>query len=76
MGMNCGAVIGRNAIGNSGVEYCADLVSQRMTVLVGAADIHSTCRVVFTEASLRYEVRFEPHANSQGEHLFAAVNGH
>ena len=76
IGINCDGVIGRNAIGMRGVEYCNDLVCSNLGQLAGTSEFEALCKVSFNSNSLRYQVRIEPDARSQGDHLFVAVNGH
>ena len=76
LGMNCDSAISRNDIGKNGVEYCTELVSAEIEHLIGASKYGSKLSVTFVRHSFRYEIRIEPHAKSQGDHLFVAVNGH
>ena len=75
-GMNCDTVFDRESIGTSGLEFCSRLISERLPQLVGATSGEATTRIRFDERGVRYEVRIEPHANSRGENLLVAVNGH
>lgn len=77
-GINCGTVLNQNDIGESGVEFCSNnLIKSASLVLRGSNEITaSSARFYFTEGSIRYDVRIEPHFASNGQNLFVAVNGH
>lgn len=76
VGINCDVVIGRNAIGMSGVEYCKRLVCSNLGQLADASEFEAMCKISFSRNLLRFQVRIEPDASSHGDHLFVAVNGH
>lgn len=75
-GMNCDTVFDRASTGVSGAEFCSRLVNRRLTELARGTSTESTVKVRFSNAAIRYEVRFEPQAESRGENLLVAVNGH
>lgn len=75
-GINCDTVFDRESIGTSGIEFCSRLINQRFTKLVGAVPVETMGRISFYDGAVRYQVQFVPDANSQGENLLMAVNGH
>ena len=75
-GMNCDTVFDRESIGTSGLEFCSQLISEWFTQLVGTTSGGPMAGVHFENGGVRYQVRMEPHANTTGESLFVAVNGH
>lgn len=75
-GMNCDTIYDRATTGVSGVDFCSRLVSTRLAELAGEASSEATARVRFGNEEIQYDVRFEPHAESGGENLLVAVNGH
>ena len=75
-GMNCDTVFDRASTGVSGVDFCSHLIAQRLTDLAGGMSGEAAAKVRFREGVTQYEVRFEPHAVSEGENLYVAVNGH
>lgn len=76
VGMNCDGAIVRNDIGKDGEKYCTELVSADIQHLIGAPEYLTKISVSFPSPPFFYNIRLEPHAKSQGDHLFVAVNGH
>ena len=75
-GMNCDTVFDRVSTGVSGVEFCSRLVNRRLAELARGPSTEAMVKVRFSNDAMRYEVRFEPQAESRGENLLVAVNGH
>ena len=77
-GVNCDTIFDQNDIGESGVSFCSNhLIKSASIVLRGSNKITaSSARFYFTEGSIRYDVRIEPHFASNGQNLFVAINGH
>ncbi len=76
IGMNCDTVFDRASMGVSGVEFCSRLVNERLVELAGETPREVMARIRFDDNEMQYEVRFEPQAESGGESLLVAVNGH
>ena len=75
-GMNCDTVFDRESIGASGLVFCSRLIDERFTQLVDTASGGAMAGIRFDSGGVRYQIRMEPHANTAGESLFVAVNGH
>ncbi len=76
IGLNCEVVLDSESIGVSGIDFCRQLVNPRAFELVGADSLTSPMRFLFTRASVRYDIRLEPHVGTQGQNLWVAINGH
>ena len=75
-GMNCDTVLDRMPSGANGAIFCSQLFDPRVSDLVGASSFEAFGRFRFGYDTMRYDVRIEPHLDSEGEKLFVAVNGH
>ena len=75
-GMNSETIFDRNLVGKSGLSYCLNLAASQIATLIDSEPANSLTRVQFVREPIRYEVRIEPHFQSNGENLFVAVNGH
>ena len=75
-GMNCDTVFEKQQIGMTGAEFCLQLINPRAKELVGTPSISVCERVRFRAEVMLFDVRIEPHFNSNGDNLFVAVNGH
>ena len=74
--MNCDTIFEKQQIGMTGAEFCLQLVNHRTEELVGTPSISVCERVRFRCDVMLFDVRIEPHSNSNGDNLFVAVNGH
>lgn len=75
-GMNCNAILDQELCGVNGTMFCSQLFEPWIHQLVGASSIEAFGRFRFRDDAMRYDVRLEPHLDSEGEKLFVAVNGH
>lgn len=76
IGMNCDTIFPRHLISESGARYCASLIASQVNGLVGAESASTMVRARFNMGSIEYEIRIEPHFQSEGENLYVAVNGY
>ncbi len=76
MGFNFDGAIRQSALGKRGIDYCRDLITDKVARIAGNSDFSSKCAIAFLKGGLQYNIRIEPHARSSGEDLFFAVNGH
>ncbi len=76
VGMNCDTVFNQQYCGMKGVSFCSRMFDPRIADLVGAPPIDTRAGVRFRKDEVLYDVRIEPEANSSGENLYIAVNGH
>lgn len=77
LGMNCDTTFDQNLIDTNGRDYCYNLLAKsKMKSIIGSNIGNSLTKVQFIKDAVRYEVRIEPHLQSQGNNLFVAVNGH
>ena len=76
IGLNCDAVFSAREIGRSGSVWCRSLMDTPRTQRLFEQEVESFAQFSFQIEGVRYVVRLEPHAQSQGENLFVAVNGH
>ena len=75
-GMNCDTVFDKQQIGTTGAEFCLQLINPRAKELVEAPSILACERIRFKRDAMLFDVRIEPHFNSNGDNLLVAVNGH
>ena len=75
-GMNCDTVFNRDYIGVSGRDFCMKLIDSSIKDLIDVAPTEAFQRIRFTKSGIRYDIRMEPHAESDGQHLFVGVNAH
>ena len=76
-GINCDATVALDGV--TGASYCSRMVSKTRlnTMLLGHArsDVAHWLKGVFQLDGLAFSVRVEPHADTQGQNLFVAING-
>ena len=76
-GMNCDALVARNLLSTDGLEFCFRLSNKKfLNEIIGEQAIHFIPRAQFMKDPVRYDIRIEPHFQTQGSNLFVAVNGH
>ena len=75
-GMNCDTVFNQQQIGKTGVAFCLNLINPQVKELVGAPSISAFERIRFKANAMDFDVRIEPHIDSNGDDLVVAVNGH
>ena len=76
LGLNCDVVFGAREIHQDGRTWCSALTDTPHTQKVFARPVTSFVTCSFQSGGVRYAVRLEPEARSQGENLFVSVNGH
>ena len=76
IGMNCDTIFSRRLISESGARYCASLTALQVKALVGVESASTMVRTRFNVGSVEYDMRIEPHFQSEGENLYVAVNAH
>lgn len=75
-GMNCDTVFDRDYIGVSGRDFCMALIDPSVKGLIDTAPTEAFERIRFANGGIRYDIRMEPHLESDGQHLFVGVNAH
>ena len=76
-GMNCDTTIDQHLIRARGRDYCFNLLARnKIRAIVDTEITNSLTRVQFVKDAVHYNVRIEPHFQSDGNNLFVAVNGH
>ena len=76
-GMNCDTIFDQHLIRAKGRDYCFNLLARhKMRAIVDSEITNPLSRVQFIKGAMRYDVRIEPHFQSEGNNLFVAVNGH
>ena len=79
LGLNCDTVFPQDMLGQTGDEFCSQLVNNRAIELIGPGEgDHVAClaSVIFGKNNMRYQIKVEPEANSSGKNLFVAINLH
>ena len=76
VGFNCDVVFGSGEIGCNGKDWCHSLTDSPRTRGIFTFPTTSSSTFSFLVNNVRYAVRLEPEAQSRGENLFVAINGH
>ena len=77
IGMNLEVRIPRVREDFGGTNFCVNLVDANRLSAIAASDLEfALTRMVIHRGRLRYEIRIEPHQDSDGEDLFLGVNVH
>ena len=76
IGFNCDAVFGSGEIHVDGRAWCRSLTDTSRSRGLFAHQVESAVTFSFQSDGVRYMIRLEPEARSQGENLFVAINGH
>ncbi len=78
-GINCDASFYSQEIDNGrGDEFCRRLMNTSLSqhILAGHPEFKSTAAFIFLSGAVRYTVRIEPEAETNGRDLFLAINAH
>lgn len=75
-GINCDTVFNRDSIGISGREFCMKLIDSSIENLIDVTPAEAFTRIRFTKNGIHYNMRIEPHTETDGQHLFVGINAH
>ena len=76
VGINCDTVFERSTLSMSGDSFCSKLLTPMVMQLTQTPELQSLPRVRFSWDTVIYDIRIEPHTESQGQNLFVSINGH
>ena len=77
LGMNVAAIFVQSADGPAGLDFCHGLLNTALVHdLLGYEVRYALPRAVFLRAGVQYDLRLEPHFQSNGANLFLHVNAH
>ena len=76
IGINCDSVFQTQEIGQEGNILCDSLTDTPLSQSLFEKPFISSVTFSFLSGAVRYGIRLEPEAQSQGKNLLVAINGH